>query len=94
MLKPIGVDQIFIRDAASWLQANTGESDMVAVSDIRMSFYAQRNGVKLGEVGSEKAKYFLKTSDKNCAGLPGTVVKQSSINSQNGKSIDVYRRSN
>jgi hypothetical protein len=44
LLRPTGVDKRGYRDAARWLKDNTGTEDVVAVPDLRISFYAERKG--------------------------------------------------
>jgi len=45
LFRPIRLEKQGYRAAAQWLNANTDRADIVAVPDIRISFYAQRTGV-------------------------------------------------
>jgi hypothetical protein len=47
LLKPTRTRKQSYLDAAQWLVKNTDEKDIVAVSDIRISFYSGREGVQL-----------------------------------------------
>ncbi len=44
LFRPIRIEKQGYRAAAMWLKANTDSSDIVAVPDIRISFYAEREG--------------------------------------------------
>jgi len=44
LLTPPGADKTGYREAARWLQKNTGVEAVVAVPDERISFYAERRG--------------------------------------------------
>jgi hypothetical protein len=51
----IGVERKGYREAAKWLKENTAPADVIAVPDLRISFYAERKGVLNGAVGSSSA---------------------------------------
>ncbi|MFA5292202.1 MAG: glycosyltransferase family 39 protein [Phycisphaerae bacterium] len=42
----MGAEKTDYREAAKWLKENTAPADIIAVSDLRISFYAERKGVK------------------------------------------------
>jgi 4-amino-4-deoxy-L-arabinose transferase-like glycosyltransferase len=44
LLRPLGADKQGYRDAAEWLRQNSRPQDVVAVPDLRISFYAERKG--------------------------------------------------
>lgn len=45
LLRPIHADKKAYKAAAQWLKENTQENDLIAVSDKRISFYAERKGL-------------------------------------------------
>jgi hypothetical protein len=45
LLRPIRADKKAYKVAAQWLKENTQENDLIAVSDKRISFYAERKGL-------------------------------------------------
>jgi 4-amino-4-deoxy-L-arabinose transferase-like glycosyltransferase len=45
LFRPIRIEKQGYRAAAMWLEANTNSTDIVAVPDIRIIFYAQREGL-------------------------------------------------
>jgi len=45
LLRPIRIAKQGYRDTAQWLKVNTVATDIIAVSDRRISFYAERKGV-------------------------------------------------
>jgi hypothetical protein len=48
------------RDAAEWLAKNTAPEDIIAVSEKRVAFYAERKGLEFGEKIPEQASYVVK----------------------------------
>ena len=42
LLRPLRIEKKGYRDAAKWLKENTAEEDLIAVSDHRIGFYAER----------------------------------------------------
>ena len=47
LFTPLHYDKILYRDAAQWLSQNTDSSAIIGVSDYRISFYAEREGIKI-----------------------------------------------
>jgi hypothetical protein len=47
LLRPMRIDKKGYRAAAEWLHNNTSKDELIAVSDLRISFYAERRGVKI-----------------------------------------------
>ena len=45
LVRPLHYDKIIFRKAARWLAENTQDNDLVAVPDLRISFYSERKGV-------------------------------------------------
>jgi 4-amino-4-deoxy-L-arabinose transferase-like glycosyltransferase len=61
LLKPLGADKPGYKAAANWLRENTGAEDAIAVPDLRISFYAEREGVKyVTEVPDEGIDYLVR----------------------------------
>jgi hypothetical protein len=73
------------RAAAAWLQQNTRASDVLAVPDIRLSFYAQRQGLfYVQHPNSRRADYIIMIED----GTPPQIPEQW----RRGYSVMVDRR--
>jgi len=49
LFKLTGTQKYGYRDAARWLNKNTAPSDVIAVPDKRITFYAERNGIEYSE---------------------------------------------
>jgi len=60
LLRPIRVDKKAYKAVAQWLKENTQENDPIAVSDKRISFYAEREGLIYDKVIPEGAEYAVK----------------------------------
>ena len=61
LLRPMRIDKQGYLDAAKWLKENTKPEDIVAVPDRRISFYAERKGLRYDDKRvSEKVKYVVK----------------------------------
>lgn len=61
LLRPIRIEKQGYWDAARWLVKNTSEKDIIAVPDIRISFYSGRRGVEYdGQTISKEAQYVVK----------------------------------
>jgi len=61
LLRPFQEDKLIFRKAAQWLAENTEKDDRIAVPDLRISFYAERNGMlSKGQTIPEGAKYIVK----------------------------------
>lgn len=61
LIRPMHYDKMIFHKAARWLAENTQDNDLVAVPDLRISFYAQRNGVYYnGYVLPDAAQYVVK----------------------------------
>ena len=55
LLRPIRIEKQGYRDAATWLNNNTSPEDIIAVTDSRIAFYAQRQAVARPQ--QDKANY-------------------------------------
>ncbi|RKY23368.1 MAG: hypothetical protein DRP62_06025 [Planctomycetota bacterium] len=61
LLTPIRAKKQSYRDAAQWLAKNTGENDIIAASDGRIGFYADRKCVEYdGQTIPRQAEYIVK----------------------------------
>ena len=61
LLKPLHYDKLAFRRAAQWLAQNTESSAILAVPDYRISFYAERQSIKmLDETIPDAAQYVVK----------------------------------
>ena len=94
---PLRIEKQGYRDAADWLKHNTSESDIIAVPDLRISFYAGRKGSLYVDGIPKGAAYALRIiGDENqepCLGKPAQ--KQYSVpvdkRKKQGKKIVVYK---
>jgi hypothetical protein len=65
LLRPLHHDKLIFRKAAQWLAENTREDDIVAVPDLRISFYSNRKRVDYKhEALSEIVQYVVRVSKK------------------------------
>ncbi len=79
LLRPLNHEKLFLRKAAQWLIENTDKNDIVATSDARIAFYAERSRMDYDENANQKAaKYAV------------AVIKKKDIGSDNVKK---HRRS-
>ncbi|MHC4682081.1 MAG: hypothetical protein ACYTEK_25730, partial [Planctomycetota bacterium] len=60
LLSPLGADKQGYRDAAEWLRQNSRAEDAVAVPDLRISFYAERKGIKYATEIPEGTEYIVR----------------------------------
>lgn len=61
LFSPIRIDKKVYRRAANWLKQNTAQKDLIAVPDIRISFYAERKGLGYEDNNpSEQVDYVVK----------------------------------
>jgi hypothetical protein len=94
---PIRIEKQGYIEAAYWLKHNTGESDIIAVPDRRISFYAGRTGSLYVDSIPKQATYALKIiGDENQEpGLGRPAQKQYTVpvdrRKKQGKKIVVYR---
>jgi len=97
LLTPLHADKCSYREAARWLTKHTDQIDIVAVPDTRISFYAQRKGLKWteGQI-PEQARYGVKIfeEDDNLT-EPGRLgkVEYRYVDKKNEKvSVVIYRK--
>ncbi len=97
LLRPLHHDKLIFRKAAQWLAENTREDDIVAVPDIRISFYAERKGMvfKKGKM-PDAAKYVVRLVDaeKIEQGLDEGLRKEffTWTDSRKRKGLAIYKR--
>ncbi|MBA7660305.1 hypothetical protein ES703_68307 [subsurface metagenome] len=60
LVRPLRIEKQGYRDAAEWLRENTAAEDVVAVPDIRISFYGERKGLGYGSKVPKQAKYVVR----------------------------------
>jgi hypothetical protein len=65
LLRPIRTEKQSYLLAANWLRENTAQTDLIAVPDRRLSFYAQRKELIYGKTIPERARYVVKISKDN-----------------------------
>jgi hypothetical protein len=96
LLRPLHYDKLIYRKAAQWLAENTREDDIVAVPDLRISFYSNRKSVDYKHKAlSEIVQYVVRvskkksqTDDKN---LPQADVILYTDESGGKYRIDIYK---
>ena len=67
LLRPIRADKKAYKVAAQWLKENTPENDLIAVSDERISFYAERKRLVYDRnipMGAQYAVTVVKNEDE------------------------------
>jgi hypothetical protein len=77
LLRPIRIEKEGYRDTAEWLRGNTARQDIIAVSDRRISFYAERKGLMLGKKVPQGAGYVVRIMKNEDEELNlGRIVKE------------------
>lgn len=67
LFRPVRIEKQGYRDAAEWLSKNTAATDIIAVPDKRISFYAERKGLAYDKNVPKGVKYvvgIVKDEDK------------------------------
>jgi 4-amino-4-deoxy-L-arabinose transferase-like glycosyltransferase len=97
LLRPPGADKMGYRAAAKWLMENTGADDVIAVPDLRISFYAEREGLKYVEEIPEGVEYLVMIVKNQDQGEDsdkfGREIYSVSVNNRkkNGKTLLIYQ---
>lgn len=98
LLRPIRTKKQSYWDAAQWLVKNTDEKDIIAVSDIRISFYSGRRSVEYnGQTIPKEAQYVVKVfKNKKNASTEAEMLQTKEVfsiegNNKNSKVI-IYRQ--
>jgi len=60
LFRPMRIEKQGYRDAVTWLKENTASKDVIAVSDRRISFYAERKGLIYDKKVPKQAKYVVR----------------------------------
>lgn len=60
LLRPVRLEKQGYREAAIWLKENTISTDVIAVRDKRIAFYAERKGLVYGEKIPKQAEYVVR----------------------------------
>ena len=97
LLRPGRIKKQGYRDAAMWLRENTAPTDITAVPDRRIAFYAERKGLIYDKVVPEQAKYVVSIA-KDGSEEPKfgrTVKEQYSVwadkRKKSGKRLVIYK---
>ncbi|MGB8225664.1 MAG: hypothetical protein WCE45_02175, partial [Sedimentisphaerales bacterium] len=96
LFRPIRMEKQGYRATAMWLRANTNGTDIIAVPDIRMTFYAEREGVVYENENSPSNALYIVRILKNLkdetvtAGMPDKVVYEYA--DERGKNIVICRK--
>jgi len=95
LLTPIRTAKKSFREVARWLAVHTSTNDIVAVSDIRISFYAQRKGLicENGQI-PKKAQYIVREFKTGEAIFLGQLdkVEHEYVDQANGNRVVIYRK--
>ncbi len=97
LLKPLHADKRNYREAAQWLANHTEQQDIIATPDIRISFYAQRQGLNWtnGQIPmqAQYAVRIFKEKDKPVASEPVEKIEYRYVDRRNEKvSIIIYKK--
>lgn len=96
LVRPINNDKKSYVKAARWLNKNTDGSDVLAVPDIRISFYAGRRGIdylhySLEEEVDYVVRVFKSLDDPMDVKLPGAEAVLYSDRNDKKYKVDIYR---
>ncbi len=97
LLRPPGADKPGYRAAAKWLRENTDTEDVIAVPDLRISLYAEREGLKYSEEIPEETEYLVRIVESSDEGgdfdEAGREKYSVSVNNRKkrGKKLIIYR---
>ena len=97
LFSPVRIEKQGYGDAAEWLRENTAAEDLVAVPDMRISFYGERKGLGYGSKVPKQAKYvvrIVKDEDKKPK-FDRTVQEKYSVwvdrRKKSGKRLVIYK---
>lgn len=81
LLRPVRIKKQGYRDAATWLKENTAPTDITAVPDRRIAFYAERKGLFYDKVVPEQVKYVVRIAkdEEGMAKFEGTGREKYSV---------------
>ncbi|MDO8302411.1 MAG: glycosyltransferase family 39 protein [Sedimentisphaerales bacterium] len=99
LLRPLNDDRKSYKAAALWLAANTDKNEVIAVPDVRISFYADRKGLKYdGDAVPEGVQYIVRIFKKRTkSDLSEKTPRQenllfSTVTDSDNPVVAVYRR--
>ena len=76
LLRPVGADKWGFREAAMWLKENANPQDIIAVPDMRISFYAERKGLQYTSEVPEEARYVVRIVGSEGGEVPSARIGQ------------------
>jgi 4-amino-4-deoxy-L-arabinose transferase-like glycosyltransferase len=96
LLRPLHQDKLIFRKAAQWLANNTTENDLLAVPDLRISFYSGRKGADYKhQAFAKNAQYVVRVSKNNGSSHSEELPKPSDIlytdKSNEKYKVDIYK---
>jgi hypothetical protein len=98
LFKFTGTPRYGYREAAMWLNKNTASTDIIAVPDMRIVFYAERKGLeclKNGEQVPEQVNYIVrivKSKDEKIEFDKNTIEEYSTwINNKKSRKLVIYK---
>jgi hypothetical protein len=95
MITPLRWEKQGYRDAAEWLSKNTDPTDIVAVPDMRIIFYAERKGIEYSEQLPEQANYIVRIAKSNDEklGIDKNIKEEYStwVNSHKKSKLVIYK---
>lgn len=97
LLTPMRTKKQSYRHAAQWLAQNTDKNDIIAIPDIRISFYSERKGVKYHNgIIPANARYIVtRTKDKKEMETKGKSLQENELFSTGGHrgktKLSIYR---
>jgi 4-amino-4-deoxy-L-arabinose transferase-like glycosyltransferase len=99
LVRPLHYDKIIFRKAARWLAENTQDKDLVAVPDLRISFYSGRKGAYYEQQEfPENARYVVRISKREDLSYSKDLLRPVDIlytDESGGKYIiDIYKAFN
>jgi hypothetical protein len=94
LAKPVPAQERACRIASQWLRENTGADDVIAVADMRISFYAERRGLLYKKHYPDRrlAGYVVTTGDDAAAEVPPWLRERYSVSvgGQHPESVVIY----
>jgi hypothetical protein len=97
LLRPIRVEKQGYIAASKWLSENTGQEDIIAVPDLRISFYAERKGVIYKKEIPGQTMYVVRIAENGSEGPDFDRVLQEEYSvsvdkrKKSGKKLVIYK---
>ena len=95
LLRPLHQDKLLLRKASQWLSENTQSTDVIAVPDLRISFYSNRKGIDYKHhTLIQDVQYIVQISKKNeesLMGSPGKVEYKYVNKNKRGVNVIIYK---